>query len=87
DVAHKSLIGGRSNQEDIAYYDGDRHLLIADGMGGHVAGEKASRLAYDTAVSASSGALAPVPPTTCSQTEAADYLQLLADLANAAILS
>ena len=39
----------RDNNEDYAYAKGNV-LIVADGMGGHNAGEVASRMAVDTAV-------------------------------------
>lgn len=41
-----SHIGGRENNEDSYYVDSNkRFAILADGMGGHAAGEKASQLA------------------------------------------
>lgn len=45
-ISAYSHIGGRDNNEDSYYVDPDgRFAILADGMGGHAAGEKASELA------------------------------------------
>ncbi|MDD7362946.1 MAG: Stp1/IreP family PP2C-type Ser/Thr phosphatase [Peptoniphilus sp.] len=47
-ISAYSHIGGRENNEDSYYVDPNKHFaILADGMGGHAAGEKASEIAVN----------------------------------------
>ncbi|MBC8113104.1 MAG: serine/threonine-protein phosphatase, partial [Candidatus Saccharimonas sp.] len=47
-VGHLSIVGKRDNNEDAYFVDpGSRYCLVADGMGGQSAGERASALAIE----------------------------------------
>lgn len=72
----------RSNNEDSAAADLELGLfLVADGMGGHAAGEVASRVAVDAVL----GAMRAAPRPARNRDEAEILLQALHD-ANAAVL-